>query len=57
MNKVWTTTVQEDPDDPEQCIIVFPEELMAEVGWVEGDLIVWDMMPDGTCTLKKKAAD
>jgi hypothetical protein len=54
--KVWTTTVQEDPENPDELMIVFPDELMEQVGWKVGDTINWDMQPDGTAVLTKKAA-
>lgn len=56
MSKVWTTTVQEDPDNPDELMIVFPDELMEQVGWKPGDTINWDMRDDGTAVLTKKAA-
>lgn len=39
--QTWTTTVEEDPNDPEECIITFPEDMMAQLGWEEGDELEW----------------
>ena len=54
MNKIYTTTVEEDPSDPEQCIITFPDEMMIELGWFEGDTISWDVGENGEVILSKK---
>lgn len=50
--KHWVTTVQEDPETGD-AIIEFPEDLLAEVGWKEGDVLNWKVEPDGTCILTK----
>lgn len=50
--KTWTTTVLEDPETGD-AIIEFPEDLLAAVGWVEGDTLNWTVQPDGTCILTK----
>jgi hypothetical protein len=50
----WTAIVQGDPDDPEGAILQFPEDLIEQVGWKEGDEIVWSDNGDGTWTLTKK---
>lgn len=53
-NKTWTVTVEEDPDSPDECILPFPEDLLLEAGWREGDTIAWTENGDGTWTLTKK---
>lgn len=50
--KRWVTTVQEDPETGD-AIIEFPEDLLAEVGWKEGDTLRWDVKEDGICILTK----
>ena len=50
----WTTTVQEDPDDPEGCIIVFPDDMMVKLGWAEGDTLLWTDAKDGSVILSRK---
>ena len=53
MNK-WTLEVKSDPDDPESVILTFPDDLLASVGWVPGDKIIWKENEDGSWTLTKK---
>ena len=48
-----TVSVQEDLVTGEQFII-FPEEIMTEVGWQDGDTIVWKNNGDGSWTLTRK---
>lgn len=50
--KRWVTTVQEDPETGD-AIIEFPDDLLAEVGWKEGDTLKWTVEEDGTCILTK----
>lgn len=52
MTKRWTTTVQEDPETGD-AVIEFPDDLLAAVGWQEGDVIKWTVDEDGTCILTK----
>jgi hypothetical protein len=49
----WTLTVQEDPATGE-CILQFPEDLLAQAGWKEGDTLEWHDNKDGSWILKKK---
>jgi hypothetical protein len=53
--KSWTLTVEEDPNNPEDLILPFPEDFLAEVGWKEGDTLEWIDNKDGSWTLSKKA--
>jgi hypothetical protein len=53
-SKVWTVTLLEDPDDPEGCILPFPEDMIAIAGWKEGDILNWDVQDDGTVLVTKK---
>jgi len=50
--KRWTLEVQKIDDGDE--FIQFPEELMNEVDWHEGDVIEWIDNKDGSWTLQKK---
>jgi len=52
-NKTWTLTVEEDVDTGD-AVIAFPQEVLEAAGWQEGDVISWDMQPDGTAVLTKK---
>ena len=47
---VYTAEVQEDENGP---FIVFPDDMMEEVGWQEGDRIEWIDNGNGSFTLKK----
>jgi antitoxin component of MazEF toxin-antitoxin module len=51
--KTYTTTVEEDPTNPDEVIISFPDEMMAELGWKEGDTISWRIEADGTAVISK----
>ena len=48
----WTIPVQEN-EQGEQ-FIEFPDEVLKETGWKEGDCIEWIDNHDGSFTLKKK---
>lgn len=52
--KRWITTVQEDPDTGD-AVIEFPDDLLAEVGWKEGDVLKWIINEDGSAILTKVA--
>lgn len=51
MSKRYTIPVQVDESD--NPYITFPEELIEELGWVEGDVLEWSEDIDGTILLKK----
>lgn len=53
MSKKYTVAVQEDPESGD-AIIQFPDEVMEQVGWKEGDTIQWVDNGDGSFTLKKE---
>ena len=46
-----TTTVQEDPDTGD-AIITFPDDMMEELGWKEGDLLDFSV-ENGVFIVKK----
>lgn len=47
----WTAYVQQEGDD---LLLPLPDELLEEVGWKQGDVLVWSINDDGTVTLTKK---
>jgi hypothetical protein len=49
----WTATVLEDPNDPEGAVFQFPPDMIAKLGWKEGDQLSWDPQPNGTVVLRK----
>ena len=48
---LYTTTVEED-ENGEQ-FITFPDEVMSDLGWKEGDTIDWKDMGNGSFSLTK----
>ena len=55
MNNSWILTVEEDPETGD-LILPFTDEILAEVGWKEGDVIEWIDNKDGSWTMRKKDA-
>lgn len=53
--KSWTITLDEDPDTGD-LILPLPEDLLAEQGWREGDVLEWIDNKDGSWILRKKDA-
>ena len=53
MNKSWTLEVKEDTETGD-AILEFPDDLMQEAGWKEGDTLEWIDNKDGSWTMKKK---
>ena len=51
-----TLEIQEDPDTGE-LYVVFPESLLAQLGWKEGDDLQWVERPDGSWTIQKVVKD
>ena len=49
--KSWVLPVEEDGDD---CVITFPEDLMEQTGWKEGDTLQWIDQGDGSFKMIKK---
>jgi hypothetical protein len=49
MNK-WTAYLEQDGDD---LILPIPDEVLEELNWKEGDVLIWDIKPDGSIILRK----
>ena len=49
-----TTTVVQDPDDPEQLLLDLGLETCERLGWKPGDTLEWIDNGDGSWTLTKK---
>ena len=47
--KTYTAKVAEENG---QLILVFPPEMLSELGWAEGDNIVWDVRDDAIVVKK-----
>jgi bifunctional DNA-binding transcriptional regulator/antitoxin component of YhaV-PrlF toxin-antitoxin module len=52
MTKSWTLEVQQHEDG--EHFIEFPDDVLQEAGWKEGDVIEWIDNKDGSWTLQKK---
>jgi bifunctional DNA-binding transcriptional regulator/antitoxin component of YhaV-PrlF toxin-antitoxin module len=51
MRSQWNLLIDEDG------IITFPDDLLEQTGWIEGDVLEWIENNDGSFTLKKLDAD
>jgi nitrous oxide reductase accessory protein NosL len=49
----WTLLVEEDPETKD-LILQFPDDLLEQAGWKEGDTLEWTDNKDGSYSLKKK---
>jgi hypothetical protein len=49
----WIVTVEEDPETKE-LVIPFSPDMLAQVGWDFGDIILWKDNQNGSFTLTKK---
>ena len=49
----WTAYVKQEGDD---LILPLPDDLLAEMKWKEGDVLVWEIHENGSVTLRKKPA-
>lgn len=47
----WTAYVQQDGDD---LVLPLPDEVLTQLGWKPGDILVWDVQDNGTIILTKK---
>ena len=51
--KSYTVTLEEDPETGD-LVLPFPEDMLKEVGWKEGDTLDWEDNKDGTFSITKK---
>ena len=54
MNKTWVLEVQEDPNDPDELILQFTDEILEQAGWKAGDTLIWTDLGNGTWSLTRK---
>ena len=52
----WIVEVQENGKTKE-LFIEFPPGCIDQVGWDVGDTVIWEELPNGSCSLKKKDDD
>jgi hypothetical protein len=50
--KSWTVVLEEDKETNE-LILPFPEDLLTEMNWKEGDVLDWNVV-DGFVVITKK---
>jgi len=56
MTNKWTLDIKEDPETGD-AILEFPEDLLKEAGWKEGDVLTWKDLGNGTWSLTKQQPD
>jgi len=49
----WTITVEEADDGSGDLVLPFPEDLLKQAGWKEGDTLDWQDNGDGSWSLTK----
>jgi hypothetical protein len=52
----YTVTLEEDGETGD-LLLPFPEELLSEAGWKEGDSLSWEDNQDGTFSITKKLTE
>jgi bifunctional DNA-binding transcriptional regulator/antitoxin component of YhaV-PrlF toxin-antitoxin module len=52
MKKVFDTAVEYN-EDFDEYFLTIPEELLATLGWEEGDVVEWRLNSDGTVLLER----
>lgn len=57
INNSYILNLESDPEDPENLMLTFPEELLRKMDWNVGDTLIWDMHDDGSISLTKKSDD
>jgi hypothetical protein len=49
----YTVKLEEDPETGE-LILPIPVELLNQMGWDDGDTLLWEEMSNGSYSIKKK---
>jgi len=55
-DRIYVSTVIEDPDNPNELAIDFPEELLSEAGFAVGDNLIWKDLGNGNWALTKESS-
>jgi len=53
VTKSWTLTIEQDTETGD-LVLPFTDEILAELGWKEGDVLDWVDNRDGSWSLVKK---
>lgn len=56
MTNKWTLDIKEDPETGD-AILEFPEDLLEQAGWREGDVLTWTDLGNGSWSLTKQQSD
>ena len=51
--KKWTVKLEEDPETGD-LILPFNPDILAQMGWDEGDTLIWEESFNGSYTIRKK---
>jgi hypothetical protein len=52
-SNTWVVTIQENSKTKE-LYIEFPPDALDQVGWDEGDTLLWEELPNGNWSIKKQ---
>ena len=52
----WTIQLIEDPETGD-LILPLTSDILNQVGWDEGDTLIWEELPSGSFSLRKKEED
>ena len=53
-SKVYKAEITEDPNDENELFLTFDPKMLEDLGWKEGDTLLWTDNNDGTYSIKKK---
>jgi hypothetical protein len=52
---MWTVTLEED--DNGDLILPLNQDILNQMGWDIGDDLIWEELPSGSWSIKKKETD
>jgi hypothetical protein len=55
-DNTWIVTVQEN-NETKELYLEFPPDALNQVGWDEGDTLIWEELPNGSFSIKKAVDD
>ena len=53
----WIVTVEEADDGSGDLVLPLPQDMLDQVGWVEGDTLDWIDNKDGSWSIQKVKSD
>jgi len=54
MTTYYTATVEQDPNDPLEQVLIIPDEVITELKWLPGDTLIWSISEDDVVSVTKK---